>query len=168
MIRIVDKAKQFSQKAHKGQYRKAGKLPYFSHPRAVYLIAKGITKDPDILAACYLHDTIEDTPTTYEDLLKEFNKDIADIVLAVSEDKTIEDWYSRKARYLKNVFANEKAIIVAWADKMHNSSDLSKIKDQSVFNVPIKDKRKFYKDFADLLPQKDLATRLNDLLDNIY
>lgn len=168
MIRIVNKAKNFSKKAHKGQYRKGNKQPYFNHPKAVYLIAKGVTKDRNILASCYLHDTIEDTSTTYKDLIKTFNKEIADIVKAVSEDKNIEDWHLRKVKYLKNVFSNEKAVIVAWADKMHNASDLSTVKDPTVFNTSIKEKIKFYKDFADLMPQKELSTRLKLLLDNIY
>jgi len=167
MTDLVTKAKQFSKKAHKGQYRKGDNKPYFTHPQAVYEIALTVTNDENILVACYLHDTIEDTPTTYPDLVKEFNKEIADMVQAVSEDKTVTSWYERKSKYLKTVFSNEKAVIVAWADKVHNSTDL-KTADQSVFKVPIKEKIKFYREFANLMPQKDLSTRLKLVLDNIH
>lgn len=165
MIDLINKAKQFSKKAHEGQIRKGDGSPYFTHPETVYKIAKDVTNDINILAACYLHDTIEDTPTTYEELVKAFNKEIADIVLAVSEDKEDKDWHSRKSKYLKSVFSNEKAVIVAWADKMHNTTSLLDVKDFKVFNSSLKDKIAFYSKFAKKLPQGEMRERLELVLD---
>jgi len=167
MNNTIDKARIYAQTQHKGQIRKGDGKDYFTHPEAVYNIAKDVTNDVNILSACYLHDTIEDTPTTYEDLAREFGSKIADIVMGVTEDKSIKDWHSRKADYLKNVISNHGSIIVAWADKMHNTANLKTITDYSVFNVPFKDKLKFVSDFAKLIPQKELRDQLIYLLTTI-
>lgn len=164
MTDIVRRAKEYATEKHRGQVRKGDNAKYITHPEEVYKIAKTFTNDESILAACWLHDTIEDTPVTYSDLVKNFNKEIADIVQAVSEDKEIESWHLRKNKYTKSVFSNEKAIIVAWADKMHNTVAL-KNANPLAFNVSIKEKIKFYKQFADLIPQKELKTRLKHILD---
>lgn len=168
MTRLISQAQRYAAKQHLGQTRKGDNSPYITHPEAVYEIARLETSDPAILAACWLHDTIEDTSTTYEELRELFGKEIADIVLAVSEDKTIKDWKQRKAKYIKNVFSNEKAQIVAWADKMHNAESLIGVKDLSVFNVPIKDKLDFYSRFAKRLSNQELRTELELVLDLIY
>ena len=168
MTKTVNKAKEFAKKAHEGQVRKGNGQPYFNHPQTVYEIAKSITDDVSILAACYLHDTIEDTPINYIDLKNEFGKEIADIVQAVSEDKSIKHWAVRKSEYLETVFSNEKAVIVAWADKMHNVADLKTVKDFSVFNETLEEKIKFYRKFADMMKQRDLKKKLKLLIDNVY
>lgn len=161
---LISKAKEFSKEAHQGKTRKGDGSPYFGHLHGAYMIARSVSDDPVVLASCYLHDTIEDTSVVYEDLLREFGKEIADVVLAVSEDKSIKDWHSRKARYLETVFSNEKAVLVAWADKIHNTRSLTKVKDFKVFNVSLKDKIAFYQKFADLLPDGKMKFQLNSLL----
>lgn len=166
--KLLIKARKFAKTQHEGQTRKGDGKPYFTHPEAVYKIAREVTDDLSILCACYLHDTIEDTPTTYEDLVREFGKEIADIVQGVTEDKSIKNWYSRKAQYLKNLEGKEKSLIVAWADKMHNLSDLKRLDDYSMFNTPIDDKLYFILQVAILIKQKELKDQLIYLLTNFY
>lgn len=161
---LINKAKQYAELKHSAQLRKGDKKPYITHLQAVYELASSVTSDPAILASCWLHDTIEDTNTTYSDLIKLFGLEVANIVLACSEDKTIP-WEKAKKLYLKTVFANKKAIIVAWADKMHNTADLANVIDYGVFNRPLKDKITFYTEFANKLDNREMYTRLKLLLD---
>lgn len=164
MREIVKKAKQFSTIKHQGQVRKGNNQPYITHPQAVYNIAKTVTNDHAILASCWLHDTLEDTQTTYQELLEQFGREIADIVMVLTEDKT-PTWEERKAKRLESVFTNSKAVIVAWADAMHNVQDLATVTDPSVFNRPIEQKLQHYQKFASKLVNSELRTRLNLLLD---
>jgi len=165
---LVKKAQQFSTIKHQDQIRKGDNQPYITHPEGVYVIASEVTNDPAILAACWLHDTLEDTPTTYSDLLHYFGREVADIVLAVSENKSIKDWRKRKDQYLKNVFANDKAVIVAWADKMHNTKGLAELTDFSMFNVSLDRKLDFYRTFANMIADSYLRNKLRLVVDNIY
>jgi len=112
------KTKKFAQDAHKDQ--KYGGHPYIKHLQDVYavLIEQGI-KDKEILCAAWLHDTIEDTSTSYEDILNTFSKEIADIVFAV----TNEEGKNRKERNFKTypkIKNNKKATILKLADRIAN------------------------------------------------
>ena len=64
----LDDAIKFAGIAHKGMVRKGGNQPYIFHPLEVLNIASLITLDDDILCAAILHDTVEDTPATIEDI----------------------------------------------------------------------------------------------------
>jgi len=164
---MINKAKKFAFHKHKKQIRKGDGKPYFTHLSAVYEIAKTITSDEATLSACWLHDTIEDTPTTFKDLVKEFGLEVAQIVQAVSEDKDLA-WEEAKEKYLQTVFVNSKAIVVAWADKMHNTQDLANVTDHSVFNRSIRQKLDFYSKFAQMIEDNDMREQLQTTLDNIY
>ncbi len=71
---MIDRAAKFAEQAHKGAHRKGTRIPYIVHPLETALIASMLTNDEEILAAALLHDTIEDTGVTYEDLKQEFQK----------------------------------------------------------------------------------------------
>ncbi len=71
-MNMILKARHFCQFKHKGQFDDDGK-PYYEHPFKVAEILRHITLDEDILCAAFLHDTLEDTDTTYDDLVKELN-----------------------------------------------------------------------------------------------
>ena len=115
---------------HQGQARKADKLPYIIHPFAVMIIASEYTKDEDILIAALLHDTLEDTKYTLNDLTADFGPKIAKIVKEVSEVKTDENdqrlsWDNRKTEYLNTLrTACSGALLIAAADKIHNLDSL--------------------------------------------
>lgn len=95
---MIDRAAKFAEQAHKGAHRKGTRIPYIVHPLETALIASMLTNDEEILAAALLHDTIEDTDVTYEDLKQEFGTRVADLVAAESEDKS-KTWIERKGAH---------------------------------------------------------------------
>lgn len=84
---IFDKAIVFAAKAHSGSFRKGTTTPYIVHPMEASAIVATMTNDKIILAAAVLHDVVEDTNYTINDIVKEFGKDVARLVSAESEDK---------------------------------------------------------------------------------
>ena len=65
---MIQKAAVFAAKAHEGMMRKGSKIPYIYHPMEVALIVAQMTDDPEVIAAAYLHDVLEDTSVTPEEL----------------------------------------------------------------------------------------------------
>lgn len=124
---MIDKAITFASSAHKGSYRKGLKQPYIFHPLEVLSLVSLVTDDEDTLCAAVLHDTVEDTPVTIDDIKKEFNEHIASMVANESEDKRgnvnkANTWVDRKKEAiecLKNT-SDRGSKIVALADKVSN------------------------------------------------
>ncbi|EFU78594.1 hypothetical protein HMPREF9223_0551 [Lactobacillus iners ATCC 55195] len=85
-VAFVEKAYAFAKDAHEGQFRESVQ-PYIIHPTQVAGTLASLGLDPDTVAAGYLHDTVEDTPVTNEDIKKEFGKDVAFIVEGVTKLK---------------------------------------------------------------------------------
>ena len=114
------KAKEFAIARHGSQ--KYGEHSYSHHLAQVsqVLTEFGYAGDKAISAAGWLHDTLEDTPTTYEMLVSEFGKETADIVFAV----TSETGKNRVDRFFKTALkiqSNKKAVIVKLADRIANT-----------------------------------------------
>ena len=123
-------AKAFATRKHAGQYRKGPhKDPYITHPERVAQLVrkyKGTSKSIDDLeAAAWLHDTIEDTDTTYEEIEQEFGPMVADLVQELTSE---EDYIARhgKTAYLKDKLKgmSNYALVVKLADRLDNVSDL--------------------------------------------
>ena len=74
----------FAREAHKEQKRKDGS-PYITHPLAAAEIIADMELDEDSVIACILHDTVEDTPVTHEDIAKRFGREVADLVEGVTK-----------------------------------------------------------------------------------
>ena len=128
----IIKAYIFAEEKHKGQKRKFSDLDYFIHCKMVARRVESLTKNENLIITALLHDTIEDTDTTYEEIKKEFGKEIADLVQELTSDKDKIKEIGKKD-YLRNklnVISNE-ALIVKLADREHNikflieDSDLS-------------------------------------------
>lgn len=123
---IMEEAIQFAAVKHEGQIRKGSHLPYICHPIEVMMLSDRMTKDPEIAAAGALHDTLEDTDTTYDELLSKFGKRIADLVRCESEDKRSgrpksETWRIRKQENLDRIATEPyDAKIIMLADKLSN------------------------------------------------
>lgn len=118
---LIDKALQISSMAHEGQYRKNTKIPYIAHPVAVGMILQKAGYREEMVAAGILHDTVEDTDLTLDDLEREFGQEIAVLVAGCSEPDKSLTWEERKQHtvdFLKN--APEEIRVVACADKLHN------------------------------------------------
>lgn len=126
-ISLMDRAIVFATRAHSGTYRKGTKIPYIVHPIEVASIVATMTEDPDMIAAAVLHDVVEDTDATVEEISFFFNQHIAELVEAESENKRRdlppgETWMIRKMEtldFLKNR-ASQEAKILALADKLSN------------------------------------------------
>ena len=86
----LQKALDFSIEAHKEQFRKSGE-PYIVHPILVASITAAITTDETMVIAALLHDVVEDTPTTIEDIEKLFGKDVAHLVSGLTKIDSIRD-----------------------------------------------------------------------------
>ena len=123
---MIDRAAKFAEQAHKGAHRKGTRIPYIVHPLETALIASMLTNDEEILAAALLHDTIEDTGVTYEDLKQEFGTRVADLVAAESEDKS-KTWIERKGHTLEHLkTASPAEKILTMADKLSNIRSMAR------------------------------------------
>ena len=128
MSRLLIKALAFAAHKHKDQRRKdESALPYINHPIALANVLAneaGIT-DENVLCAAILHDTIEDTETTKEELIKEFGEKVAAIVLDVTDDKNIKDKALRKQLQIEHApHISHEAKLVKLADKISNLRDI--------------------------------------------
>lgn len=124
---IFDQAVCFAVERHSGQTRKLSSAPYVLHPLEVAAIVGTMTDDKETLAACVLHDTVEDTDTTLEEITERFGKRVALLVMTETEDKRLdkpaaETWELRKEETLL-ILQNTKEIAVKmlWlGDKLSN------------------------------------------------
>lgn len=124
---MVKEAKAFATKAHKGQYRKGTDRPYIVHPSEVAQIVTSLTTDVEIIAAAWLHDTLEDCPEVTPSIIEEqFGKRVASIVIHESEDKT-KSWKERKSSTIKRLKESSLEVqYIALADKLSNMRDIDR------------------------------------------
>ncbi|MFD1737521.1 HD domain-containing protein [Bacillus salitolerans] len=124
-MNIVEKARIFARNAHHGQTRKLSTEPYFVHPEAVAKILLDANLAEEIIAAGYLHDTVEDTNVSIEDIQREFGHEIAEIVAGNTEDKS-KTWEERKKHtieYTRTAAFEMKCLIAA--DKLDNLQSIA-------------------------------------------
>lgn len=136
---LLDRAIIFAVKAHAGTERRGKHFPYIVHLMEAMVIVATITPDQELLAAATLHDTVEDTDVTIDDIRAEFGDRIASIVAHESEERpegiTAEDsWHDRKQAAIERLAkAPRDAKIVALGDKLSNiraiASDYAEIGD---------------------------------------
>ncbi len=132
-IELVKLAVDFATHAHDGQYRRSGE-PYVTHPIAVAQIIAEMKLDHYAIIAALLHDVIEDTPYTKEDIANRFSMDVANIVDGISKISAIQ--FESKAiaqaeNFRKMVLAMAKdirVILVKLADRLHNMRTLGCLK----------------------------------------
>jgi (p)ppGpp synthase/HD superfamily hydrolase len=93
---LIRKAIDFAAKAHLGQVRKGTELPYITHPFNVGMILIQTGCPEGVCAAGFLHDTLEDTPVTREELSDQFGESIARLVESCSEPDKSMSWKARK------------------------------------------------------------------------
>ncbi|MDR1912577.1 MAG: HD domain-containing protein [Helicobacteraceae bacterium] len=124
---LVFKALAFAAQKHRNQRRKSGEQePFINHPIALAncLANEGAIDDADILCAAILHDTIEDTDTTAEELREIFGDTITELVLEVSDDKAL-DYAERKRLQIEHApQSSHKAKQIKLADKICNMRDI--------------------------------------------
>ncbi len=122
----IERAIKKASILHDGQKRRGEKsFPYLTHLFSVATILSEYTRDEQVIIAGLLHDTIEDTDYTFEELEGEFGREVRDIVYFVTEVKVQGDkrisWKPRKDAYIALLEdANREALFVSAADKIHN------------------------------------------------
>lgn len=118
----------FAAHKHRNQRRKDREAsPYINHPIALAdLLANeaGIT-DLEVICAALLHDTVEDTETSYEELVEHFGQPIADIVMEVTDDKSLDKATRKKLQVEHAAHISTKAKLVKMADKTCNLRDIA-------------------------------------------
>jgi GTP diphosphokinase / guanosine-3',5'-bis(diphosphate) 3'-diphosphatase len=119
---LIARALARATAAHAGQIRNgSGGLPYIEHPRMVAATLAARDYDEATLAAALLHDVVEDSDTTVEELRAEFGDEIADLVAALSDDESIESYRDRKDEHRRRVAAVDgDALAIYAADKLTN------------------------------------------------
>ncbi|MBO4361272.1 MAG: bifunctional (p)ppGpp synthetase/guanosine-3',5'-bis(diphosphate) 3'-pyrophosphohydrolase [Paludibacteraceae bacterium] len=123
---LLDRAIVFAVNAHHNTERRGKGFPYVVHPMEAVEIVATITSDQQLLAAAALHDTIEDTDVTVEQLRAEFGERIANLVHAESDQFTEgvsdeDSWHDRKQAAIDRLAAaSHDAKIVAMGDKLSN------------------------------------------------
>ena len=124
------KAYDYAKEAHANQKRASGE-PYFIHPCAVALILMELGLDAPTVAAALLHDVIEDTPVTEEDIKREFGDEILELVSGVTKlDKIVfESQEQEEAENFRKIFVamakDIRVIIIKLADRLHNMRSLN-------------------------------------------
>jgi (p)ppGpp synthase/HD superfamily hydrolase len=119
---LLDRAIRFAVAAHSGVERRGKGFPYIVHPMEAMAIAATMTPDQEILAAAALHDVVEDTDVTLDDLRSRFGDRVAQLVDTESDHfKDDLDWRARKEDSLKRLRgATRDEKIVALGDKLSN------------------------------------------------
>ncbi len=168
----LQKAVQFASHKHKNQKRKLLDYPYITHPLMVmYLISK-FTDNEDVLCAAVLHDTVEDTHTSLEEITSHFGDSVAFLVNLLSEDKSLPQ-KERKERYYQRLFSsnNNDVFLIKSADILYNLRDM-------IETFHFADEQKFFEAFPNFetsivmsfehIKQLRLSWNNNQFIDDLY
>jgi len=178
---MKEKAKAFAINAHKKQVRKSDpEKPMVTHPIAVGKLLESFGYDDNVVAAGYLHDVVEDTEYTLEDIKKNFNEDIMNLVSGASEPDKSLSWEERKQHTInevKNLPLRNKLVVCA--DKINNLEDLmidfgkTGKRDFSAFKRGEKDQKWYFESvYQSLIINEDedlpIFKRLKEVLDIVF
>ena len=128
-VEIIKKAYNYADELHKGQMRQSGD-PYISHPLNVAYILAEMHADKDTICAGILHDTLEDTYITKEDISHDFNQNIANLVDGVTKLSKMnfsskqDQNYANTRKIITGITEDVRIIIIKLADRLHNMRTL--------------------------------------------
>ena len=125
---LILKAAHFAAKKHRDQRRKDEDVsPYINHPIYVAKIISeiGNVEDPEVLAAALLHDTIEDTETTPEEIIENFGERVCSLVQEVTDDKTLNKQVRKQLQKEHAKELSDGAALIKLGDKISNVSDIT-------------------------------------------
>ena len=171
-ISLIEKAYEVASKAHKDQKRKSGE-PYIIHPLCVSIILADLELDKETIAAGMLHDVVEDTILTYDEIKEMFGQDVAELVDGVTKLTKISwsaDKLDMQAENLRKMFLamakDIRVILIKLADRLHNMRTLQ-------YMTPEKQKEKaketmeIYSPIAQRLGISKIKVELDDLSLNL-
>jgi RelA/SpoT family (p)ppGpp synthetase len=164
----LSKAYNFAIEAHKNQKRISG-LPYIVHPVEVANILAELKLDSATIITGLLHDTIEDTKTTYNVVLKEFGKEVADLVDGVTKISALEEkavGNSQAENFRKLILATSKDIrvlLVKLADRLHNMRTINAFKSEDKRKKIAKETMEIYAPLAGRMGMNLIRDELEDL-----
>ncbi len=166
-IATLKRAFAFACKAHEGQMRKSGE-PFVIHPVEVAIILADLHMDIETLCAALLHDTVEDSSTTKEEVAQEFGQSIADLVDGVTkitqiEVESLSDKQAETFRKMLIAMSKDiRVIVIKLADRLHNMRTLSALKeDRRIFKA--RETLEIYAPIAHRLGISSIKWELEDL-----
>jgi len=135
----IRKAYAFAEKAHSGQYRKSG-IPYITHPIAVALIvADEFDLSVDSIIASLLHDVVEDTRFSNDDIASTFGDNVAFLVRILTKEKRADNDLSKQVdnfkQMLNSLNYDIRALLIKLADRLHNMRTLSSMKSDKQMKI---------------------------------
>ena len=161
---VLDRAIIFAVKAHSGTERRGKGYPYIVHPMEAVEIVATMTADQELLAAAALHDTVEDTHVTVDQIREEFGDRVADLVASESDEMPAgvseeDSWHSRKRAAIDRLSKESReAKMVALGDKLSNMRAIARdyaIMGDALWNIfhakDPKDHEWHYRGLADAL-----------------
>ncbi|XP_011877427.1 PREDICTED: guanosine-3',5'-bis(diphosphate) 3'-pyrophosphohydrolase MESH1 [Vollenhovia emeryi] len=129
LLSLVIKCANFAAEKHRSQRRKdVEQTPYINHPLGVanILIQEGLVFDPVVILAAILHDTVEDTDTTFEEIEKEFGHKVCEVVREVTDNKALSKTRRKQLQIEHAPNISHEAKLVKLADKLYNLRDLNR------------------------------------------
>lgn len=164
---ILEHAFDFANTAHKGVTRKSGE-PYILHPIEVAIILADLRMDVDTLCAALLHDTVEDTDVTPEDVEREFNDQVRQLVEGVTKITRIEveSLSDKQVATIRKMFVamskDIRVIVIKLADRLHNMRTLAALReDRRIFKA--RETLEIYAPIAHRLGINSIKWELEDL-----
>ena len=169
---LLDRAICFAVQAHAGLERKGKGFPYIVHPMEVLALLNEMRADMTVIIAGVLHDTVEDTSATIDDIIREFGEDVAELVGNHTEDKS-KTWFQRKSQGLRELAEGSfdlKCLVLA--DKLSNVRNMHR--DYMIegdeywdrFNAPFEKQAWYYnsavKALEELKDNENTAVRYNE------
>lgn len=168
MIDAVFRALRFAVDAHTGHYRKGTRVPYIVHPLGAAQSLIEIGAPEPVVIAALLHDTVEDTPTTHEDIEREFGPEVARLVRAASEPDKAWPWERRKQHAIDHLRdAPEDELLVGLADKLDNLRSIRRDGEKAwaKFNRGREKQKWYYESIAEALSSRDVPASAKPMAD---
>ena len=163
----IEAAFQFARSAHEGQYRKSGE-PFIIHPLEVAIILSELHMDADTLCAALMHDTVEDTGRTLDDVREAFGDAVADLVDGVTkighiEVESLSEQQVNNLRKMMVAMSHDiRVIVIKLADRLHNMRTLMALpEDRRIFKA--RETMEIYAPLANRLGMESIKWELEDL-----
>lgn len=168
IVKVYTKCVNFAAEKHRNQRRlDAEETPYINHPIGVaYILTEAGITDLEVLQAALLHDTVEDTDTTFEEVESLFGANVRSIVQEVTDDKSLPKQERKRLQVERAAGKTHQAKLVKLADKIYNLRDLQRCKPKNWTDDRCREYFCWAKQVCDNLKGTNAA--LESILDDIF